>query len=162
MATIISAVAISQENSVAKADDEISRREDKNSYLSNAPARVRAERDFLKSNTQATNIQWYEVPRGFLAYYKIQGNKGRSFYDRKGRFVYNIISYNEQFLPREVRIQVKSVYYLDYKITHVNEINHNSEPGKPIYLIQITNNKLWKKLKIADGEMELLEEFAAQ
>ena len=120
---------------------------------------IRAERNLLKSNKDAKGIQWYEIDRGFAAYYTKDGHKGKSFYDMKGRFLWSILSYDEKYLPCEIISIVKSVHYLNYRITQASEIHHYLEPGHTIYLLQITNDKVWKKVRIIDGEIETVEEF---
>lgn len=117
---------------------------------------LRAERNFQKSTEGAENVKWYNVPDGYFAYYTKDGKKGRTFYDRKGRFVYNLLSYPGKMLPFKLRDQVKSAYYLDYRITHVTEIH---ALGKTAYIVLVTDDKTWKKLKIIDGEMELTEDI---
>jgi hypothetical protein len=122
----------------------------------NGFARLKANENFLKSNKRAENVRWYDVPNGFFAYYTKDEKKGRSFYNSKGNFVYNSLSYQERTLPFEIRNRVKSVYYMDYKITHVNEI---LEEGKTIFIIQLTDNKSWKTILLHDDEMEVIKEF---
>jgi hypothetical protein len=122
----------------------------------NGLARLKASEDFLKSNKRVENVRWYDVPNGFFAYYTKDEKKGRSFYNSKGNFVYNSLSYQERSLPLEIRDRVKSVYYMDYKITHVNEI---LQDGKTIFIVQLTDNKSWKNILIHDDEMEVIKEF---
>jgi hypothetical protein len=124
-------------------------------------SQVKAEMNFMRMNTDARNIEWFDIPGGFQVHYTMEGKNGRSFFDNKGRFQRSIVTYGEKYLPQEVRMQIKSTYYLDYKITNVTEIIHFLEAGKPIYLIQLTNGKVWKKVRVVDGDLELIEEFKA-
>lgn len=128
----------------------------KKSIPGNGLARVKASEDFLRSNRQAENVRWYDVPNGFFVYYTKDEKKGKSFYNKKGKFVYNSLSYQEQLLPVEIKNRVKSVYYMDYKITHVNEI---LEEGKTIFIVQLTDNKTWKNILIRDDEMDVIKEY---
>lgn len=122
-------------------------------------AQLRAEEDFAKWNRNAENIRWFGDSRGFFVYYINEGKKGRAFYDKKGHFVYNSMAYSEQFLPLKIRRLVKSVYYMDYKITHVNEIYQDHQTT---YLVMVTDDKVWKKLRIAEDEMEEIAEYGAK
>ena len=122
-------------------------------------ARKRAENNFTRSNLNVENVRWYSDPKGYFVYYTLDGNRGRRFYNKKGRFMYDAISYPEKFLSPELKDRVKSVYYNDYRITNVTEIHGD---GKVVHLIQITDGRSWKKLQLANGEMELVEEFAAR
>jgi hypothetical protein len=119
-------------------------------------AQLKAEEDFAKWNKNAENIRWYNDANGFFVYYSINGNKARSFYNKRGNFVYNSIAYTEQFLPLKIRELVKSVYYMDYKITHVNEIRQDDQTT---FLVTVTDDKVWKKLRITDEDMEVISEF---
>ncbi len=107
----------------------------------------------MQSNKQAENVKWYEYPKGFLVYYTKDGNQGRSFYDKKGRLAYNILSYPEQFLPCKIRDLVKREYYLDYKITWANEIY---SAGKKAFIVNITDGKTWKFVRVCDDELDLI------
>jgi hypothetical protein len=51
---------------------------------------------------------------------------------------------------------VKRIYY-DYAITFVNEISLSED--RKIYLVQVKDEKRIKILRIADDEMELIQEF---
>jgi hypothetical protein len=122
-------------------------------------AQLKAELDFSKWNKNVENIHWYNDPKGFFVYYTKDGKKGRSFYNKKGNFVYNLAAYSEQFLPFKIRDLVKSVYYMDYKITHVNEIwqDHTTT-----YLVTVTDDKVWKKIRITEEGMEEIGEYGAK
>jgi hypothetical protein len=123
--------------------------------------RSKAKKNFQKLNKQAEAVEWFDLADGFAAYYlTTEGIKAKTFFNSKGWFLWSILNYGEKNLPNDIRIQVKSVYFLDYRITNVSEIQHHSEQGT-IYLVQITNDKVWKKLRIHDGEMEVIEEFPA-
>lgn len=152
-------VTIAQSSKLSLDDEETPASVLKKNISTGVLAQLKAEKDFLRSNKQAENVRWYEGAKGFLAYYTKDGNKGRSFYNKKGNFVYNVLSYSEQFLPAKIRKLVKSVYYMDYKITHVNEIHQD---GKTIFLVQVSDATTWKKLRIADDEMEVINEYVVK
>ncbi|HUM65311.1 MAG TPA: hypothetical protein PLV32_05675 [Chitinophagaceae bacterium] len=122
----------------------------------NPVARLKAERNFLKQHKHADNIQWFDDNNGFFVYYKQNGRKGRSFYNGRGQLLYDVISYPGEFLSPQLKDMVKSVYYLDFRITHVSEIR---TAGKLVHLIELTDDKSWKKLRVQDGVMELIKEY---
>ena len=72
---------------------------------------IRAMRDFMKSFKQAENVEWYKTSEGAMAYFLDNGIKTRASYDNKGNWLYNMRSYAENNLPKEIRAQVKSIYY---------------------------------------------------
>ena len=117
---------------------------------------VKAVKDFSKSCKEAEDIHWYIQTNGTFVHYLMNGNKGRRCYDKKGNFVYNILSYPEEFLPYAVRDQVKRTYYFDYNIILADEIQTE---GKTIYIVHIKNKTTWKNIRVCNGEMDVLEEF---
>jgi len=160
-ATILAASTMAQGSNVQFSTSTSSDLSKNESPSFKSVGQLKAEKNFLKLNNRAENIRWFENPSGFQVHYLLGEKTGRSYFDNKGRFQYSILTYSEKDLPLEVKKQVKSVYYLDYTITNVTEISHFHEPGKTSYLIQITNGKVWKKVRVADGELELVEEFKA-
>lgn len=125
----------------------------------NPIARLKAEKNFLKSHKEAENIRWFDDADGFFVYYNRDGKRGRSFYNRNGKFLYDVISYPEQFLSYQLKELVKSVYYMDYRIMHVSEVHVS---GRVTHLIQITDDKTWKRVKIHNGELQLVEDYSAK
>ena len=157
MLTIITAsVTMAQSSHLSISDEETPVAAAPKNISTGMLAQLKAEKDFLRSNKQAENVRWYNGEKGFFAYYTKDGNKGKSFYNKKGNFIYNVLSYPEQFVPFKIKEWVKSVYYMDYRITHANEIRQD---GKTVFLVQITDDKLWKKLRIQDDEMEVIKEY---
>jgi hypothetical protein len=117
---------------------------------------IKAAKDFSRSRKKAEDIHWYVDTRGYFAYYFINGNKGWSFYDKKGNFVYNIQTLTEESLPPEIRDLVKRTYYLDYKIDFAKEVQTD---GKTVYIVNISDDKTIKILNIFDGEITVLNEL---
>ena len=116
----------------------------------------KAVRDFTKSCKKAEGIHWYIDARSTFAYYFINGNKAKRLNDKKGNFVYNILSYPEEFLPYSIRNQVKNAYNSDYTITWVNEVETE---GKTTYIVHLLNKTTWLNVRVCDGEMDVLEKF---
>lgn len=119
--------------------------------------KLKAEKSFLESHRNAENVRWYDDANGYFVYYDIDGKKGKSFYNRRGNQLYDVLSYPEKFLSGRLREMVKGAYYMDYRITHVAEIRAS---GNTVHLINITDGKTWKKLRIQDGELELVQDYS--
>lgn len=153
---ITASVTMAQGNNLSLSDEETPAADAQKNISTGVLAQLKAEEDFLRSNKQAKNVRWYDGEKGFFVYYTKDGNRGRSFYNKKGNFIYNVLTYQEQFLPFKIKKWIKSVYYMDYKITHVNEIRQD---GKTVFLVQITDDKVWKKLRIVDDELEVINEY---
>lgn len=121
--------------------------------------RIRAEKVFNDLHCDVEHVKWYEDKDGYFAYYTREGNRGHTFFNKKGRLVYDAISYSEKFLAPNLRDWVKSTFYNDYKITNVLEVRGL---GQKVHFIQITDGRSWKNLKLQDGEMEIVREFLAR
>ncbi|MEP6747850.1 MAG: hypothetical protein ABJB86_08990 [Bacteroidota bacterium] len=109
---------------------------------------IKAVRDFTQSNKLAENVHWYKVSDGIMAYFTKSGIKTKTGYDVKGNWLYTMRSYEETMLPKEVRAQVKSVYY-DYAITWVNEI---IEGRQTIYVVHLQDKTSYKNIRVCEGE----------
>jgi hypothetical protein len=117
---------------------------------------IKAVKDFLKSRKTAEDSHWYIDARGYFVYYFVNGNKGWSFYDKKGNFVYNVQTLTEKSLPFEVRDLVKRIYYADYSIDFAEEVQTD---GNTVFVVNISNDKTIKILNIFDGEITVLKDL---
>ena len=159
---IFTTVSVAQYNSSTPSSELYVDPVTKETALAIEASRSKAKKNFQKFNKEVNAVNWYDIIDGFLASYLTKdGINGKTYFDNKGRFLWSILNYGEKNLPPDVRSQVKSAYFLDFRITHVSEVRHYTEPGSIIYLVQITNNKVWRKLRIQNGEMEVISEFAA-
>ncbi len=116
----------------------------------------KAEKEFSKFCKNAKDAYWQKITDGStVAFYKTEEKRGRRYYDEKGRFICNIFSYGEVFLPDDIRALVKSTYYMDYHIISAEEIETSA---KKTYFVFIENKINFKKLKVCDGEIEVVLE----
>lgn len=117
---------------------------------------VRAMRDFVGRYGDAENVKWHNTNGSFIAVFFRDSVQHRIVYTRRGDLNYIMKYYEEKQMASNVRAQVKSIYY-DYKIYVIQEIE---VPGSPaVYFINLQGEKDWKKVRICQGEMNLLEEF---
>lgn len=121
-------------------------------------AAVKATRDLWSRVGDKKNEAWYKLPKGYLATYKEEGVESRHIYDRKGYWMYSLMTYQEDHLPAEVRKGVKSIYY-DYSIVWVKEVK---EGEADVYVVHVENNTEWKDLSVQDGEIKELRTFCKQ
>jgi hypothetical protein len=77
-------------------------------------------------------------------------------YDSRGDLNFVMKYYDESHLARDVRARIKSVYF-DYKIFIVQEIESPEHPT--VYIVNLQGDTDWKKIKLCDGEIEILEEY---
>ncbi len=118
-------------------------------------AAVRATRDLWGRVGDKKNEAWYKLPKGYLATYAEEGVESRHIYDRKGNWMYSMMTYQEDHLPEEVRKEVKSIYY-DYSIIWVKEVKEGDDSA---YVVHVENRTEWKDLSVQDGEIKVLKEF---
>jgi hypothetical protein len=116
---------------------------------------MKAVRHLADAFPAAEQVKWYTVKDGFMAYLMVGGFKVRAGYDNKGNWLYNMRTYAEKYLPAAVRKIVKGEYY-DYNITVAVEIKKSSGI---IYIVHLSNETHFLKLKVCDGQMEEMEMF---
>jgi len=107
------------------------------------------------SRNYKNNAAWFEITDGYIAIFNEGGIKTKVYYDKKGRLVGQIRSYEEDKLPRDVRHLVKSRYY-DFHINYVNEL---TALNTTVYLVKIEDSKSFKTIRVTDGEMTETEAF---
>lgn len=123
---------------------------DKSSAIS-----VKAINDFNKGFKGATAVSWYTIKDGFLATFTQDNKFNRAFYSKKGNLNATITYYDGKKLPHDIRAMVKSTYY-DYDIPYVEEVHAGDNV---VYIIHLEDEKSWKKLKVTEDGMELIEDF---
>ena len=119
------------------------------------PAAVKASRDFVQRAGDQKDEHWYKAIGGYEAEYAEGPVKAFYRYDKKGHWVYSILTYGEDRMPDNVRDLVRRNYY-DYSISWVKEV---SEAQDVVYVAHIENNKSWKEVAVQEGEMRVLKEF---
>jgi len=117
--------------------------------------RTKAIRHFTKSFKQAESVRWYNVKDGVMVYFTEKGINTRTGYDKKGNWLYNLRSYGEAYLPKDVRARVKSAFY-DFSITGINEITNAKQI---IYMVHIEDNACFKIIRVCEGGMEAVKEY---
>jgi hypothetical protein len=124
-------------------------------YTSLGTINANAAKSFDKTFKGVSNVSWYTIADGFGATFTQNENLNRAYYDKKGNLTFTITYYNGKKLPRAVRAIVKGTYY-DCEISLVEEI-HAGE--KVVYIVHLEDETTWKKVKVTNGEMELIEDF---
>ncbi|OQP61710.1 hypothetical protein A3860_31080 [Niastella vici] len=124
-----------------------------NQYLNNV--NVRAMRDFISRYGDAEEAEWHQTNTSYVAVFTRYSVRYRVIYTNRGELSYTMKYYEEKKMARNIRAQVKSTYY-DYKIFIVQEIETPDHPT--IYIINLQGDAGWKKVRLCQGEMELMEE----
>ena len=115
----------------------------------------RAIKDFKKSFKLPAEERWFKIDNGYIVKFVQDGIQSRVDYDNKGNWKATTRYYYEKQLPKDVRSQVKSVYY-DYTITSVQELTF---PNHLVYLINMEDEKSILIIRICDGEMDVYKDL---
>lgn len=115
----------------------------------------KALRDFMSSYKNPTDVRWTLLEDGSRVHFYSDGIQTRIFYNNRGGREIMIRYYSEDKLPSPIRHVVKSSYY-DFSIFYVTEV---SKGDKIVYLVKIEDKTWCKTLMIADGEMEVTEQY---
>ncbi|WP_205508309.1 hypothetical protein [Longitalea arenae] len=125
-----------------------------NHYLNDI--NVKAMRDFVSRYGDVHDAVWHSNKDSYVAVFIRDSVQHRVVYNSRGDLSFTMKYYEENRMPRNIRGQVKSVYY-DYKIHVIQEIQ---VPEYPIaYIVNLQDEKKWMKVKLCQGEMQVLEEF---
>jgi hypothetical protein len=117
---------------------------------------IKAVRNFKKTWQHVDNETWYAITDGYRARFIEDGVLYHVTYNKNGKWLHTMRQYDETKLEREVRAQVKSVYY-DYNILLIEEIEQAMKPLT--YIIHMEDPVSFKNIRIRDREMEVVTEI---
>jgi len=118
---------------------------------------IKAQRDLSEVYKNVCDVKWVKSANGLLAaYFTNAGIVTRRYYNRKGRFEYMIRYYKEDKLSRSIRHLVKSTYY-DCSIEQVTEVTWKD---LIVYITKLQDDKSWKTVRVADNEIELVDQYS--
>ena len=146
--------AYSQQSGNALATANVKTLKPKGQYLNDV--NVRAMRDFITRYGDVEDVRWHNSNGSYIAVFFRDSIQYRVMYSSRGDLNYVMKYYEEKQLARNIRAIVKSTYY-DYKIYIVQEIETPDHPS--IYIVNLQGDTDWKKVKLCQGEMEVVEEF---
>ena len=148
------ACAYSQETDHAMVAGKIGTSSNKSQYMNDI--NTRAMRDFVSRYNNVTDEVWHKSNNSYIAVFIRDSVHYRVMYNSHGDLSYVIKYYEEPKLDRDIRATVKSVYY-DYSIFIVQEIESPDAPT--VYIINLQGATDWKKIKLVNNDMEVLEEY---
>lgn len=117
---------------------------------------VRAMRDFVGRYGDVEDVKWHNSNGSYIAVFFRDSIQYRVMYSTRGDLNYVMKYYEEKKMARNIRAIVKSTYY-DYKIYIVQEIETPDHPS--VYILNLQGETDWKKVRLCQGEMEVMEEF---
>lgn len=117
---------------------------------------VRAMRDFVSRYGEVENTKWHRTKDSYIAVFYRDSVQHRVIYSQRGDLSFIMKYYEESRMARNIRAQVKSTYY-DYKIFIIQEIESPNHPS--IYIVNLQGDTDWKKVRLCQGDMEVMEEY---
>lgn len=121
-----------------------------------AKANIKAIDNLNKNFKTATDIQWAAEEKVIVAIFKINDKSARIVYDSRGNWLYTVITYQEDQLPRDIRSLVNAAYK-DFTISLVQEIRQGIIT---VYKVHLENCNRMKQILVHDGEITVYEEYA--
>ena len=122
-------------------------------YINNI--HLKATRNFARSFKNVTSEKWYKTEGGFIASFKENEIKTEVFYNEKGSWLYNILTYQEDKLISAVRALIKNKYN-DYAIVITFEQQFYDGP---VYIVHLKKATTYKTVLVSDGEIRIVDEF---
>ena len=116
---------------------------------------IKAIRDFKKTYENINNEKWYLEAYGFCAVFFEGDIRNDVNYSDNGHWLYSMKQYDETKLCRDIRNQIKTIYY-DYAIQWVHEI---ILPKKTVYFVLIEDKTTLKNIRICEDELEIIEDI---
>jgi hypothetical protein len=123
-----------------------------NSVAVSAQARKNFTRDFAVSN----NAVWQKTDNGFVVRFNKDGIRNTAFLTKRGNCYVSMREYTEKELPADVRKQVKNAFYT-FEISSVQEVRQYNTTA---YVVMIADASSWKVVRVMDGELDVLNEYA--
>lgn len=117
---------------------------------------VRAMRDFVSRYGEVENAKWHRTKDSYIAVFFRDSVQHRVIYSQRGDLSFTMKYYDEAHMARNIRAQVKSIYY-DYKIFIIQEIESPNHPT--VYIVNLQGDTDWKKVRLCQGDMEVMEEY---
>jgi hypothetical protein len=120
---------------------------------------ARAIKDFRTRYAGADNAMWFSYKNGFISYFVKDSYGSRVFYDKKGRWEYSLLFFNEDELPVNVRAAVRSTFY-DLTITLVEEVQ---TPDSRVFICHLEDKATIRIVRVSDdGEMKILQDLTKE
>lgn len=151
---VLTGCVYSQESGHSLAAANVKALKPKNNYLNDI--NTRAMRDFVNRFGEVDGVKWHNSKGSDIAVFWRDSVQHRVVYSSRGDLSLIMKYYEEKNLARNIRAQIKSTYY-DYRIFIIQEIEMPDCPT--VYIVNLQGETDWKKVKLCQGEMEVMEEF---
>lgn len=113
--------------------------------------------NFNRAYRNANGAEWMVLKdKNLVCRFYMNNILYRAFYGRNGAWLQTVSGYEADKLDGTVKEMVRSTYR-DYDISYVNQIDLPA--NRIIYLVEVQDNKSIKKIRVADDEMDVVQDI---
>lgn len=123
--------------------------------LKAAKAEMRVTSHLNKNFKTVSDLKWRAEENLIVATFKMNAKSARIVYSKSGRWLYSVITYNEDQLPLQIRSLVNANYN-GYTITLVQEI---SQENITMHLVHLEDCSSIKQILVYDNEITVYGAF---
>lgn len=102
-----------------------------------------------------SDLTWNTEEKVIVARFKLDEKTGRVVYDKKGHWLYSVITFQEEQMPQNIRSLVRNSYN-GFTISLVQEI---SQGDITLYKVYLENPTSLKHILVYDNEITPYEDF---
>jgi hypothetical protein len=121
--------------------------------ISETDVNIRAVRTFRKGYPNAGKIAWNEASGNYFVNFINDGIRHKIAFNKSGQTEYSLKLYTAKQVPAAVVKTMKLSYY-DYEVKGAQELVIGA---RKVQVVQLAGLKSWKTIRIADGEVEEIQ-----
>lgn len=123
--------------------------------LKAAKARLKVNNHLSKNFKNVSNLSWNSEEKAIIATFKMNEKSARVVYNKRGNWLYTIITYPEDQMPQDTRSLIKE-NYSGFTISVVKEI---SQGGINLHLVYLEDCATFKQIIVYNGEMTVYQDL---
>jgi len=128
---------------------------DMEANLKAAKVTLKVTSHLSKNFKNVSGLTWNTEEKAIIASFKMDDKSARVVYNKRGNWLFTIINYSEEQMPREVRSLVKDSYG-EFTITLVQEVRQG---GITLYKVHLEDNTHIKQVLVYNGEITVYGDF---
>jgi hypothetical protein len=129
---------------------------EKKAELKAAKTNLRINNYMAKNFKEISDLKWSTEEKVIIARFSMKEKSARVIYDKRGHWLYSIITYHEDQLPAAVKSLVKNTYE-DFDITLVQEISQGNI--REIYKVFLESPGRLKQVLVYEGDITVYEDL---
>ena len=124
--------------------------------LKAAKVNLKITNDLEKNFKNISNVQWHSEEKVTVAHFNMGEKSARVVYDKKGNWLFSVITYYKEQLPKDIAAIVKADYG-EFDITLVQEISQGSVAG--LYKVFLETCSRQVQILIYNNEITVYGDF---